>query len=49
MSDILLWLAAAVLLALSGLFSGLNIGLMMALPDDLKRKARQVDKIAARV
>ena len=49
MSDILLWLAAAVLLVLSGLFSGLNIGLMMARPDDLKRKARQGDKIAARV
>ncbi len=49
MSDVLLWLAAAVLLVLSGLFSGLNIGLMMARPDDLRRKARQGDKIAARV
>ena len=34
---------------LSGSFSGLNIGLMMARPDDLRRKARQGDVIAARV
>ena len=40
---------AAVLLVLSGSFSGLNIGLMMARPDDLKRKARHGDVIAARV
>ena len=49
MPDILLLAMAAVLLALSGAFSGLNIGLMMARPDDLKRKARQGDAIAARV
>lgn len=40
---------AAVLLCLSGIFSGLNIGMMMAHPDDLRRKARQGDAIAARV
>ena len=40
---------AAVLLVLSGSFSGLNIGLMMARPDDLRRKARQGDVIATRV
>lgn len=49
MHDILLLVVAAVLLVLSGSFSGLNIGLMMARPDDLKRKARQGDAIAARV
>ena len=49
MSDILLLAMAAVLLVLSGSFSGLNIGLMMARPDDLRRKARQGDAIAARV
>lgn len=46
MSNILLWLMAVLLLALSGIFSGLNIGLMMARPDDLKRKAGQGDEIA---
>ena len=49
MHDILLLVVAAVLLVLSGSFSGLNIGLMMARLDDLKRKARQGDAIAARV
>ena len=49
MSDVLLLAMAAVLLVLSGSFSGLNIGLMMARPDDLRRKARQGDMIAARV
>ena len=49
MSDVLLLMMAAVLLVLSGSFSGLNIGLMMARPDDLRRKARQGDVIAARV
>ena len=49
MHDILLLVVAAVLLVLSGSFSGLNIGLMMARPDDLKRKARHGDVIAARV
>ena len=49
MSDVLLLMMAAVLLVLSGSFSGLNIGLMMARPDDLKRKARHGDVIAARV
>ena len=37
------------LLFLSGAFSGLNIGLMMARPSDLRRKAEQGDKVAARV
>ena len=49
MSDVLLLMMAAVLLVLSGSFSGLNIGLMMARPDDLRRKARQGDVIATRV
>ena len=49
MSEALLWVMAALLLVLSGSFSGLNIGLMMARPDDLRRKARQGDVIAARV
>ena len=49
MPDVLLLALAAVLLLLSGSFSGLNIGLMMARPDDLRRKARHGDVIAARV
>ena len=43
MSDVLLLAMAVLLLVLSGSFSGLNIGLMMARPDDLRRKARQGD------
>lgn len=49
MPDIFMFIVATVLLGLSGSFSGLNIGMMMARPDDLKRKADQGDKIAARV
>lgn len=49
MSDMFVLAAAVVLLVLSGAFSGLNIGMMMARPDDLKRKAEQGDRIAARV
>ncbi len=49
MGEILLFVVAAILLCLSGAFSGLNIGLMMARPDDLRRKAEHGDKIAARV
>lgn len=49
MDQIVLLSLAATLLALSGAFSGLNIGLMMARPGDLRRKAEQGDGIAARV
>lgn len=41
--------AAVGLLFLSGAFSGLNVGMMMARPDDLRRKAQQGDAVAARV
>ncbi len=49
MPDIIVYGAAIVLLLLSGAFSGLNIGMMMARPDDLRRKAAQGDKVAERV
>ena len=49
MSDIVVCIVALVLLFFSGAFSGLNIGMMMARPDDLRRKAARGDKVAARV
>lgn len=48
-SDVVTFAAAIILLFLSGAFSGLNIGLMMARPDDLRRKAERGDKVAERV
>ncbi|MCB9819792.1 DUF21 domain-containing protein [Candidatus Nomurabacteria bacterium] len=41
--------AAFILLIFSGVFSGLNIGMMMLRPEDLERKSREGDEIAQRV
>lgn len=43
------FLLAAGLLFLSAAFSGLNIGLMMVRPEDLKRKASRGDEVAKKV
>lgn len=49
MSDWLMLILAVLLLFLSGVFSGLNVGLMMVKPADLQRKAKRGDQIAQRV
>ena len=42
-------LVALILLFLSAAFSGLNIGMMMVRPEELERKARSGDEVAAKV
>lgn len=49
MSDVYIYVVATILLFLSGAFSGLNIGMMMTRPEELRRKAAHGDKIAERV
>lgn len=48
-SNFLLVVLALGLLFLSGVFSGLNVGMMMVKPADLRRKAKHGDKLAQRV
>lgn len=49
MNELVMFILALGLLFLSGAFSGLNVGLMMVKPADLKRKAKRGDQIAQRV
>ncbi|HSH55740.1 MAG TPA: CNNM domain-containing protein [Candidatus Limnocylindrales bacterium] len=49
MHPVILLAIAFVLLLFGAIFSGLNIGLMMVRPAELKRKAKQGDKVAARL
>lgn len=49
MHPALLTFITLVLLFFSAVFSGLNVGLLMVRPAELKRKAKQGDKVAARL